>query len=140
LIPIAGGALVPVFGPEIYSFLPFLAAGAMATSSATVVGNSLLLTRYEPKIEGSSSKVGRKTTVKPKQVEETMETMLPVYQKNSTKPYEKIVGMAIDPICGMTVDESKTQLVSEQEGHKFYFCSSNCKKSFDKDPHRYTHR
>jgi Cu+-exporting ATPase len=141
LIPIAGGALVPVFGPEIYSFLPFLAAGAMATSSATVVGNSLLLTRYKPRIEASSSKVGRKTTVKkPKQVEETTETMLPLYQKNSKEAYEKIVGMAMDPICGLTVDESKTQLVSEHEGHKFYFCSSNCKKSFDKDPHRYAHR
>ena len=50
LIPIAAGALVPVFGPEMYGFLPFLAAGAMAFSSATVVGNSLLLGRYKPKI------------------------------------------------------------------------------------------
>lgn len=49
LVPIAAGALVPVFGPEIYSFLPFLAAGAMAFSDATVVGNSLLLGRYKPK-------------------------------------------------------------------------------------------
>lgn len=142
LIPVAGGALVPIFGPEIYSFLPFLAAGAMATSSATVVGNSLLLARYKPKVEASSSKVGRKTIVKkPKELEETAETILPVYQKNSDKnAYDKIVGMAIDPICGMTVDESKTKLVSEHEGHKFYFCSSNCKKSFGKDPRRYAHR
>jgi len=50
LIPVAAGALVPVFGPEIYGFLPFLAAGAMAFSSATVVSNSLLLARYKPKI------------------------------------------------------------------------------------------
>ena len=50
LIPIAAGALVPVFGADMYSFLPFLAAGAMAFSSATVVGNSLLLGRYNPKI------------------------------------------------------------------------------------------
>ena len=48
LIPIAGGVLVPIFGAEMYSYLPFLAAGAMAFSSATVVGNSLLLGRYKP--------------------------------------------------------------------------------------------
>lgn len=48
LIPIAAGALVPVLGANMYSYLPFLAAGAMAISSATVVGNSLLLGRYKP--------------------------------------------------------------------------------------------
>ncbi|MFQ5969851.1 MAG: heavy metal translocating P-type ATPase [Nitrososphaerales archaeon] len=51
LIPIAAGVLVPIFGPEIYSFLPFLAAAAMAFSSATVVGNSLLLGRYQPNLD-----------------------------------------------------------------------------------------
>jgi len=48
LIPIAAGALVPFFGPSVYNFLPFLAAAAMATSSVTVVGNSLLLNRFKP--------------------------------------------------------------------------------------------
>ena len=46
LIPIAAGALVPFLGPDVYNVLPFLAAGAMATSSITVVGNSLLLNRF----------------------------------------------------------------------------------------------
>ncbi len=50
LIPIAAGALVPIFGPEMYSFLPLLAAGAMGFSSASVVGNSMLLGKYKPKI------------------------------------------------------------------------------------------
>src|SRR6266487_3814005 len=49
LIPIAAGALVPFFGAVVYAWLPFLAAGAMAMSSVTVVGNSLLLGRYKPK-------------------------------------------------------------------------------------------
>jgi len=48
LIPIAAGALVPFFGPEVYNFLPFLAAAAMAFSSVTVVSNSLLLSRFKP--------------------------------------------------------------------------------------------
>ena len=49
LIPVAAGALVPFFGPQVYEALPFLAAGAMAFSSVTVVSNSLLLNRFKPK-------------------------------------------------------------------------------------------
>jgi len=48
LIPVAAGALVPFFGAQVYDVLPFLAAGAMAISSATVIGNSLLLARFSP--------------------------------------------------------------------------------------------
>jgi Cu+-exporting ATPase len=47
LIPIAAGALVPFFGIQVYNVLPFLAAGAMALSSVTVVSNSLLLFRFK---------------------------------------------------------------------------------------------
>jgi P-type Cu+ transporter len=57
LIPIAGGALVPFLGADVYSWLPFMAAGAMALSSVTVVGNSLLLGRYIPKY---TKKLGKK--------------------------------------------------------------------------------
>ncbi len=49
LIPIAAGALIPVFTISIYGFLPMLAALAMAFSSVTVVSNSLLLTRFKAK-------------------------------------------------------------------------------------------
>jgi Cu+-exporting ATPase len=48
LIPVAAGALVPIYGAQVYNVLPFLAAGAMAFSSVTVVGNSLLLFRFRP--------------------------------------------------------------------------------------------
>jgi P-type Cu+ transporter len=51
LIPVAAGALVPIFGAEMYAWLPFLAAAAMAMSSVSVVGNSLLLGRYKPRFE-----------------------------------------------------------------------------------------
>jgi len=50
LIPIAAGALVPLLGIEIFGWLPMLAAVAMAMSSVTVVGNSILLGRYKPKL------------------------------------------------------------------------------------------
>ena len=48
LIPVAAGALVPFFSAQVYDVLPFLAAGAMAFSSVTVVSNSLLLERFKP--------------------------------------------------------------------------------------------
>ncbi|HEY6405059.1 MAG TPA: heavy metal translocating P-type ATPase, partial [Nitrososphaeraceae archaeon] len=50
LIPVAGGALVPLLGVGIFGWLPMLAAVAMAMSSVTVVGNSILLGRYKPKL------------------------------------------------------------------------------------------
>jgi Cu+-exporting ATPase len=37
--------------------------------------------------------------------------------------------MAIDPICGMTVDERKA-LSAEREGQKYYFCSAGCRERF----------
>ena len=48
LIPIAAGVLVPFLGLGIFGWLPMLAGLAMAMSSVTVVGNSLLLGRYKP--------------------------------------------------------------------------------------------
>ena len=47
LIPIAAGALIPVFSVSIYNVLPMLSAVAMAFSSFTVVSNSLLLARFK---------------------------------------------------------------------------------------------
>lgn len=48
LIPVAAGALIPIFTVSVYNLLPLLAAFAMAFSSVTVVSNSLLLARFKP--------------------------------------------------------------------------------------------
>ena len=45
-----------------------------------------------------------------------------------------------DPVCGMMVDEKKTKLTSKHGDKTFYFCSSSCKTTFDKDSHRYGHQ
>jgi Cu+-exporting ATPase len=37
--------------------------------------------------------------------------------------------MAIDPICGMTVDES-SPLCAERDGQTYYFCSEHCRRKF----------
>lgn len=45
---------------------------------------------------------------------------------------------AIDPVCGMTVDRRTAAGSSHYDGRDYYFCSSGCKVSFDKDPARHT--
>jgi len=42
--------------------------------------------------------------------------------------------MAIDPICGMTVDERTATLKAERDGETFYFCSGHCRKKFLAQP------
>ena len=37
--------------------------------------------------------------------------------------------MAIDPICGMTVDETSA-LSAERDGKTAYFCSDDCRQKF----------
>ncbi|HEY6000057.1 MAG TPA: efflux RND transporter periplasmic adaptor subunit [bacterium] len=46
-------------------------------------------------------------------------------------------GAALDPICGMEVDETKARaqgLVSEHAGSSWFFCSARCKEAFLRDP------
>jgi Cu+-exporting ATPase len=54
LIPVAAGVLVPFVGVGMFGWLPMLAGGAMALSSVTVVGNSILLGRYKSKFAPAS--------------------------------------------------------------------------------------
>jgi Cu+-exporting ATPase len=42
-----------------------------------------------------------------------------------------------DPVCGMTVDPSKTPHHTEHAGATFYFCSAGCLGKFNADPDRY---
>jgi YHS domain-containing protein len=45
--------------------------------------------------------------------------------------------MAIDPVCGMQVDEKSAAATSEYKGKTYYFCAPGCKAAFDRDPERY---
>lgn len=45
--------------------------------------------------------------------------------------------MAIDPVCGMQVDERTAAGTSEYKGKTYYFCAPGCKASFDRDPEKY---
>ena len=44
---------------------------------------------------------------------------------------------ATDPVCGMSVEPSKANYVSEYRGEKYYFCCGGCKQAFDGHPENY---
>ncbi|MHA1797351.1 MAG: heavy metal translocating P-type ATPase [Candidatus Helarchaeota archaeon] len=112
-IPIAAGVLVPLFLSMTNSLVflpPGFAALAMAMSSVSVVSNSLLLKRYEPRLRS--------------QVQEEKEFL----QKTE-----------IDPVCGMKVVPG-VDIEIEHEGKKYYFCNPNCRVEFEKNPEKYLSR
>ena len=45
--------------------------------------------------------------------------------------------MAIDPVCGMQVDEKTAAHKSEHGAQTYYFCAPGCKRSFDQNPEKY---
>jgi len=45
--------------------------------------------------------------------------------------------MAKDPVCGMMVDEKKTNFKSDYQGKTYYFCAASCKSTFDKSPDKF---
>jgi Cu+-exporting ATPase len=45
--------------------------------------------------------------------------------------------MAIDPVCGMSVDEKSAAAQTNYKGTTYYFCSKDCKATFDAQPEKY---
>lgn len=45
--------------------------------------------------------------------------------------------MIKDPVCGMEIDQSSAYASREHKGSKYFFCSENCVKKFDQNPHQY---
>jgi Cu+-exporting ATPase len=48
--------------------------------------------------------------------------------------------MAIDPVCGMTVNPDKARLSHQHDGQIFYFCSAVCLNQFRNEPAKYLGR
>ncbi len=44
--------------------------------------------------------------------------------------------MAIDPVCGMTVEEAQAPAKMDFQDTTYYFCAPGCKRTFEKDPAR----
>jgi YHS domain-containing protein len=55
-------------------------------------------------------------------------------------PHTRRWMMARDPVCGMSVEESKAAATSVYEGRTYHFCSAACKTRFDKEPSKYAKR
>ncbi|MFW9793307.1 MAG: heavy metal translocating P-type ATPase [Candidatus Thorarchaeota archaeon] len=109
LLPVAAGLLFPSTGLYLQ---PQFAGLAMALSSVSVVTNALTLNRF-----------------KPQDVDVDMTETLPAaYQEGD---------IAIDPICKMKVDTATTDLYTDFEGKRYYFCSQSCKDTFEGDPEKY---
>lgn len=45
--------------------------------------------------------------------------------------------MMKDPVCGMNVDERKSEFKTQFEGKDYSFCSEGCKQEFEADPEEF---
>ena len=45
--------------------------------------------------------------------------------------------MTTDPVCKMDIDEKEAEFSSQYAGRRYYFCSEECKDSFEGQPERY---
>ena len=52
-------------------------------------------------------------------------------KNNNTTP------RVIDPVCGMDVVPSMTELKTTINGDTYYFCAEGCRKSFIKNPEKF---
>ena len=48
--------------------------------------------------------------------------------------------MAMDPVCGMQVDEKSAAATYDYQGETYYFCAPGCKAAFVKEPEKYLHK
>jgi Cu+-exporting ATPase len=45
-----------------------------------------------------------------------------------------------DPVCGMTIEDKDAVATSDYHGHRYHFCSQDCKTEFDANPDDYADR
>ena len=48
--------------------------------------------------------------------------------------------MVRDPVCGMEINAQRAAALSEYQGETYYFCSTECKQEFDRNPQRFATR
>lgn len=48
--------------------------------------------------------------------------------------------MARDPVCKMEIDKDDAEAETSYRGTKYYFCSEECKESFDRAPEKFVEK
>jgi putative ABC transport system ATP-binding protein len=51
--------------------------------------------------------------------------------------FKDVVEMALDPVCGMSVDRESAPAQATYNGQVFYFCARGCRGEFLEDPERF---
>jgi xanthine dehydrogenase accessory factor len=57
--------------------------------------------------------------------------------RRETETLKEKPHLAIDPVCGMSVNVATARFTAVHAGETFYFCSPRCKQQFEKDPQTY---
>ena len=60
------------------------------------------------------------------------------HHRKAAMPVVKHEPKYIDPVCGLSVDPSRTPAQLCYNGIQFYFCSAGCMKTFDAAPQNFT--
>jgi YHS domain-containing protein len=50
---------------------------------------------------------------------------------------EKGEQMAVDPVCGMEINEQDSTISGTYNGKTFHFCSEQCKQKFQANPEQF---
>ena len=50
---------------------------------------------------------------------------------------DKVAGVAIDPVCGMSVDRETAKHRFSHQGQDYFFCSARCRERFEAEPQKF---